>query len=532
MADALATVDLRRIHLAWATSAVGSWVFFIALAVYAYDAGGAAGVGVAALVRMVPAGLAAPFAGVLVDRHARRDVLLASLLLRVVTLLAIAVAVATAASVGIVFALAALFTVVASAHKPAQAALLPSLAGTPRQLAACNAVWSGLDNAAFLVGSLLGGALIATASTQAAVAATAALFALAVLPVARVSRDAVPAYRAVDVHPATGFREVAADPQRRLVVGLLTTAALVEGAADVLVVLVAIELLGLAGPGVGWLNACWGAGGLLGGAAAMTLLGRGLLAGGLAAGGLLGGLSLMAIAAVGAPVAAGALLAVLGVGYALIEVAALSLLQRLSSDEVLGRAFAVVESTYWLATGLGAMVAPAVVGALGLHSALVVVGACLPLAVAVRWTALARLEAGVPVPEGAFRALRAAPVLAPLSLATVEHLSRRVEEIRVTAGDVVIREGERGDRFYVVAEGWSGVDRRGEAVAERGPGDHFGEIAVLRGIRRTATVTACGDGVLYALDRDAFLSAIGANPRSSDAVGREARTRLATVQPT
>src|SRR3954470_991331 len=282
MADALATVDLRRIHLAWATSAVGSWVFFIALAVYAYDVGGAGGVRVAALVRMVPAGLGAPFAGGLVDRHARRDVLLASLLLRVVTLLAIAVAVATAAPVGIVFALAALFTVVASAHKPAQAALLPSLAGTPRQLAACNAVWSGLDNAAFLVGSLLGGALIATSSTQAAFAAIAALFALAVLPVARVSRDAVPAYRAVDVHPATGFREVAADPQRRLVVGLLTTAALVEGAADVLV---AIELLGLAGPGVGWLNACWGAGGLLGGAAAMTLLGRGLLAGGLAAGG-------------------------------------------------------------------------------------------------------------------------------------------------------------------------------------------------------------------------------------------------------
>src|SRR3954451_22239317 len=112
MRDALATVDLRRVQLAWATSAVGSWVFFVALAVYAYDAGGAAGVGAAALVRMVPAGLAAPLAGVLADRQSRRDVLLAALALRAAALAGMAAAIAAGPPIAVVLALAALFTIV------------------------------------------------------------------------------------------------------------------------------------------------------------------------------------------------------------------------------------------------------------------------------------------------------------------------------------------------------------------------------------------------------------------------------------
>jgi MFS family permease len=538
MADAFATPDLRRVQLAWSVSAVGSWIVFVALAVYAYDAGGAAAVGLAALVRMVPAGLAAPLAGVLADRLPRRDVLLGSLAARSATMAAVVAAVATGAPAGVVFALAALFTIEASAHKPAQAALLPALVQTPRQLAACNAIWSGVDNAAFLAGSVAGGALIALASVEAAFGLTAVLFAAAAIPVARIARDPIPAYRAGDdhAHPLqgalAGFRAVAADADLRLIAGFLTAATLVEGAADVLVVVVAIELLDLGGAGVGWLNACWGAGGLIGGIAALTLLRRGRLAAGLAAGGLLVGLPLMATAVLASPWVAAALLVLLGVGYGLIEVAGLSLMQRLSSEETLGRAFAVVESSYWLSTGLGAVLAPVVVALLGLSGALIAVGACLPLIVALRWAALMRLEAGAAVPEREFRALRALSVFDPLPIAAVENVARRVTEVRAAAGEVVIREGDRADRFYVVADGWADVGRGGEALARRGPGDFFGEVALLRDMPRTATVTARGDVVLYALERDAFLFALGAHPRSRDAVSRVAETRLATVRPT
>src|SRR4051812_42038541 len=344
--SALATAELRRLQVAWLASATGAWVFFVALAVYAYEADGAVGVGVAALIRMVPAGLAAPLAGALADRTSRRDVLLLSLVARALILVAMAAAIAAATPTWVVLAISALFTVVATAHKPAQAALLPSLADTPHQLAASNAVWSAIDNAAFLFGSLVGGVLIAAASVQTAFAATAGLFALASVPVARIARDPVPSYRAAADLPSgvldgigKGFREVTADSRLRLIVGFLAVSTLVEGAADVLVVVVAIQLLDLGGAGVGWLNACWGAGGLIGGLTALALLGRGRLAAGLSAGGLLVGVPLMATAGVTSPLATGALLVLLGVGYALIEVAGLSLLQRFTAEDVLARAF-------------------------------------------------------------------------------------------------------------------------------------------------------------------------------------------------
>ena len=535
---ALATANLRRLQLAWLASATASWVFFVALAVYAYDAYGAAGVGVAALVRMVPAGVAAPFAGMLADRVSRRDALFVALVARALILMVIAASVAGGAPAALVLGLGALFTIVATAHKPAQAALLPSLAETPRQLGASNALWSAIDNAAFLAGSLLGGALIAIASVESAFAVTAGLFAFAALPVARIARDPVPTYRANAALAAgafdeavRGFREVAADSRMRLVVGFLAVSTLVEGAADVLVVLVAIQLLDLGGAGVGWLNACWGAGGLVGGIAALSLLGRGRLAAGLATGGLLVGVPLMAIAAVANPFLAGALLLVLGVGYALIEVAGLSLLQRLSAEDVLARAFAVVESSYWFTTGLGAIIAPAIVSLAGVRGALLVVGACLPLVVALRWAALARFEAEAPVPEREFRAIRALPAFAPLPLATVENVSRLVSEVKVAAGEVVIREGEAGDLFYVVADGALDVSCHGSArsLDPLGGGDYFGEIALLRDIPRTATVTARTDTLLYALDRESFLCTVSAHPCTTESVGDVAERRLANA---
>jgi hypothetical protein len=450
-----------------------------------------------------------------------------------VALAAIAAAIAAAAPIAVVLALAALFTVASTAHKPAQAALLPALVDTPRQLGACNALWSGIDNAAFLFGSLIGGVLIAVASVEAAFATTAVLYALATIPLLLIPRDAVPSYResvraaGVLHNSLAGFREVARDRDLRLIAGFLSLSTLVEGAVDVLVVVVALELLDLGGAGVGWLNAAWGLGGLIGGAAALALLGRGRLAAGLASGGLLVGIPLMAIAAFVSPVVAAAMLVLLGVGYALIEVGGLSLLQRLNSDDVLGRAFAVVESGYWITTGLGALLAPAIVALLGIEGALVAVGACLPLIVALRWRALHRFETRASVPEREFKTLRSLPVFAPLPMAKVENVARRMATVSVGPGDVVIREGDDGDSFYVVAEGLLDVTRRdGHPSEAMGGGDFFGEIALLRDCPRTATVTARHDSVLFSLERDAFLLAVSAHPCCVEAAERVADARL------
>src|SRR5215217_2588890 len=351
LADALATADLRRLELNWAGASVGSWTFFIVLAVYAYNEGGATAVGVAALARMLPAGLAAPFAGVVVDRRSRREVLLASTIGRSLLLAGIGAAVAAEAPLAAVLALSAVCTALATAHKPAQAALLPALAETPRQIAASNAVLTAVDSAGFLAGSLLGGILVAAASVETAFVVTAGLFATAAWPLALIPSDPVPVYRehANDAERAleelgSGFRTVARDPSLRLIVGLAACCTFVEGAVDVLVVLVAIELLELGDAGVGWLNSAWAVGGIAGGVAAISLLGRGRLAAGLAAGCLLVGVPLLAVAALPDVPVAVAMLVTLGVGYSLIETANLTLLQRLTSDDLLGRAFAVLES--------------------------------------------------------------------------------------------------------------------------------------------------------------------------------------------
>lgn len=535
VASALATAQLRRLQAGWAVSAVGGWVFFVALAVYAFDAGGATAVGAAALTRMVPAGLAAPVAGVLADRYSRRDVLFGAIALRALILIGIGAAVAAAAPLALVLVLAASFTIVATAHKPAQAALLPGLVETPHQLAASNALWSAVDNGAFLAGALLSGVLIATTTLTAAFLVTAGLFALALVPVAGIARDPVPEYRAATegTRPVDdaidGFREVARDRRLRLVVGVLSVSTMVEGAIDVLVVLVAIEMLGLGGSGVGWLNACWGLGGLIGGGAALMLLRRGRLAAGLSVGCLLVGIPLMLIGAGESVGVAVAMLLVLGVGYALIEVAGLSLLQRLPSNDVLGRVFAVVESSYWITTGVGAMVAPVVVHLVGLRDALLIVGACLPLLVMVRWRPLALLEATIRVPERAFKTLRAVEMFAPLPLATIENVSRMVDAVHVHAGEAVIREGDYGDRFYVVVEGRLDVTcDRGE-YPPVGTGDVFGEIALLQDVPRTATVTARDDCLLYALDRESFLFAVSSHSAACGAARRVASERLARV---
>src|SRR5687768_4702182 len=146
----------------------------VMLSIYAFDQGGATAVGLAAGLRLLPAAVAAPAASSFVDRHSRRRVMVLCSLLRAACLAVLAGAVAADAPLAVVLVVAVVFSIVSTAHKPAQAALLPSLARTPQQLAAANAVLSGIENGGFLVGALLGGALFALTSAELAFATVAA----------------------------------------------------------------------------------------------------------------------------------------------------------------------------------------------------------------------------------------------------------------------------------------------------------------------------------------------------------------------
>jgi hypothetical protein len=185
---------------------------------------------------------------------------------------------------------------------------------------------------------------------------------------------------------------------------------------------------------------------------------------------------------------------------------------------VLARVFGVLESLLLLTVGLGAVVAPLLVNWLGDRGALIVAGALLPILVVPAWPRLTAIDQAAHVPEERLDLLRGNAIFAPLPAAVLEQLADRLAEVRAPAGEEIIRQGDRGDRFYVIEDGTVEVAVDGGPPRELGRGESFGEIALLRDVPRTATVTARTDVVLFALDRATFIPAVtGSGPSLSAA---------------
>jgi len=512
--------DLRRVQLAWAAMSFATWAYAIALAVYAFDISGAAGVGLVALLRLLPGALAAPFAGLLGDTYSRRKVLIAS---AVATAAVLAVSSAAATSDGapaIVFGAAVAFALVTAAYLPVQAALLPQLARTPQELSAANVVLSAMDNGGFLVGAVGAGVLLTLGGPESVFGLAAGLGVVATLLLARVAPDQRPDYvrepepGRVARETLSGAATIVADRRLRVLILLLTILVFFEGMIDVLVVVVALDLLGLGEGSVGYLNAAWGVGALLAGAVAAVLLHRRKLALGIGVGALVIGAAAALMA--GWPVAGAAYgaLALFGAGYTLAEVAGKTFLQRLASDEVLARVFASQETLRFAAAALGSIVAPLLIALFGIEGALLAAGAVVPLFAIVRWSALKAFETGVPVDRDRYELLRSNAIFQPLPVATLQRVCHDLEPVEIAAGTEVITQGDRGDRFYLIAAGEVAVIRDGVHCGTGLSGASFGEIALIRDVPRTATVRACCQTRLLALGRDQFITAVTGFPRS------------------
>jgi len=182
----LRNVQLRRVELAWGASVAAEWANFVALGVFAYDVGGTLAVGLAGLVRLLPAALVAPFAALVGDRFRRERFLVAISAGGCVALAGSAAVYFVDRNEYVIFPLASIFGLSSTLLRPALQALLPSLARTPEELIASNGATSTIEGLATLVGPLVAGVLIAATDPGVVFALAGAALLAAALFFARV----------------------------------------------------------------------------------------------------------------------------------------------------------------------------------------------------------------------------------------------------------------------------------------------------------------------------------------------------------
>ncbi|HEY1564528.1 MAG TPA: MFS transporter [Gaiellaceae bacterium] len=502
---------VRSVQLAGVGSMLGTWAYAVALPVYAYHAGGARAVGLLFFARFALAALAAPWLGVLVDRGSRQRLMLSGDLVRCGIFVAMTAAVSAGGSAYIIYALAITSTIISGSYSPAQAALMPSLVDSPEELTAANLVGNTISSVGMFLGPAIGGVLLALSGPSAVFGLNAALFLWSAAFVLQVPRDERPqrAERPRFLPELTaGFAAVLRTPALRVVIGLTTAEELVYGALEVLMVVLALRLIDAGNAGFGWLNTAMGVGSVLGAFVVAAMVAHRRLAGGFALGILLWGLGIGVAAAVSDLAPALFLLGIVGAAAILVQVNSVTLLQRSAENEVLGRVFAVLESLMLAATAVGALVAPGLVSWLGPRGALVAAGAFLPVLLVPLWPSLRRIDAEARIAEEPLELLRRIAIFAQLPEAVLERLAGAATTVSTAQEQVVVSRGEAGRHFYVIASGRAVVELDDGSTRELGPGDFFGEIALLRDVPRTATVRALDPLRLYAVERDDFLAAV------------------------
>src|SRR4051812_20662272 len=516
--------DLRRAELSFAGAWTAEWAFSVGIGVFAFRHGGAKAVGIVAVLRMLPAAVAAPALTPYADRWPRERVLAAVCVIRAIATGAAAFLVGVTGATFAVYGLAVVAAVAAVPFRPVHSALLPSLCRTPYELASANMVRGLLDSVSTLVGAAVAALLLSHAGVGAVFGAAAAAALLSAVPLLRVHPERATRDAAHDRRPgtgtgvamATGSRAILRDRDLTVLVALTGMETIVRGALNVFLVVVAIEVIGSGEAGVGTLTAALGAGAVAGSIATSLLVGSRRLARWFGVGVALWGLPLALLAIHPSKPLALALLAMVGVGNALVDIGLFTLVARLTPDAVLAQVFGALESVAAIGVAGGSLLAPLFIVLFGVRGALTAIGLAAPAAVALCWWRLRGLDGDMTHRDREIDLMRTVPLFAPLPLPAIEQLSRLLQPVSFSAGDIVFAQGDVGDRYYVIVDGTAEVGNGADGVATLGAGEGFGEIALLRRRPRTATVRACTDLELMALSGVSFTSVVSSY-RSSNA---------------
>jgi len=513
--------DLRRVLVAYLVFNVGEWAGYITLLVWAFDRGGVRAASAIGLVQLIPAALFAPVGASLLARMSGAGALVTGYAVQAATYAACGFALLTGASYLVVSVTAALTALSVTLTRPVHNALLPEISRSTAELTVGNAASGSVEAVAVFLGPLTSGLLIVALRAGGVLLVIAGLTALSCVLCLFLTRT--PRLRMPDhgLPQSSTLQIVVKRPAARLLLLLVAAEYLLVGLIDILLVVLALDVLdmGLSGPGV--LNSSMGVGALAGAALAVLLVGRPQLAPAVLLGAVVTGIPLAIAGFAPVVVVAFAVLVISGGGKLFFDVALRSLVQRALPDEQLTAVFGLNEAVMMTGIAVGTALAPGLVLLLGPEGAFVAAGVLLPVVALLALPSTRRLDAEAAVPEEPLARLSSVPFLSVLSGRVLERLARSVRGETVPAGESVIREGEAGEDFYVVVSGHAAVVVNGERVRELGPGDFFGELALLRDVPRTATVRATSDLEIEVLQRVPFLTAVLG---TTDAVRRAAES--------
>jgi hypothetical protein len=525
--------QLVRLLTGYALFVTTELAVWIAMLIYAYSRGGATLAGLIAVAQLVPAAVLAPIASAAAGRRSPLLLLTGGYLVQAAGMGATAAAIAArlpaAAYVAAVIASAAVATT-----RPAQAAVLPAISATADQLTAANVVAGWLEAVGLAVAGSFVGLLTWLAGLASVFAVCAGLGMVAVLLVWKLPVPAMSASGESVSEMASslrdGLRLVASRPRLRLLVTLLTGSAAVIGALDLLIVIVAINVLGRAQAWVGYLNTAYGADAVIAATVSVLLVGRRL--GKPILGSALALSAAMALLAVNAGLTGTvALLAAVGAGSQILAVSVRTLLQRSVSPHLLSQIFGIQEGLYMAGLAFGALLVPLLFHLGGSTLALIGTAAILPLAALACGRSLFLLDAEAPVPVVEIALLRSLPLFAELPVPVIEGLAAALTQLEVAAGTVLIRQGDDGDAYYAIASGEFDVCQDGALLRRCGRGDGVGEIALLHDVPRSASIIARTPATVYELTREPFLTAVLGHAATYRQASRIAETRLATRAP-
>ena len=471
--------NLRRVQLAFVGSSIGDWAYGTAVAVWAYDVGGAKAVGIWMAIRFTLMAIAAPFTSTLADKMSRKLLMILTDLTRAVLISASALCLFLDAPPATVFILATVTSLVGTPFLVAQRSLLPTLAQRPEELTAANGTASTIESLAFFAGPALAAFLLGFTSFEVVFMVNVATFIWSMALVMGVSvSESVGSDDAEDteddteesflVEVSAGFRAIAADKGVAIVVIAICVQTVIAGASTVFTLVMADTILGTGARGVGYLDASMGVGAVAGGVWAIARAARGRLGGDLLIGVFLWSLPLILVALWPTPASCFAAIILLGLGNPLVDVNADTIVQRLTPDAVLGRVFGALEAGAIATMACGALVTPFLIEWWGLRWALVILATPVVLMALAMVPIMRRLDQTMHAPAN-LPLLAGVDIFAPLGAPALESLARSATEWRFAAGDVLVREGERADRFFIIESGLVEVTQTDRVLRREGP---------------------------------------------------------------